>query len=246
MTISAGRDAVWHEVECGRYAADLALWSALTREAAGPVLELGCGTGRVALHLAGEGFEVTGLDSSPELAAELSRRAEEAGLAVEVVIGETREFALGRRFAVVLAPMQLVHLLGGPGGRRAMLERVAAHLHPAGTFAAALLAAELAAEGADTDPVLPDVAERDGWLYSSLPVEVLAIDGGFEVRRLRQLVSPSGELSERIEAIKLERLDADRFEAEAVSAGLAVRERIEIAPTDDHVGSTVCVLEARR
>ncbi len=246
MTMSARRDVVWHEVECGRYAADLALWSALAGEAAGPLLELGCGTGRVALHLAAEGYEVTGLDSSPELLAELRRRASAAGLRLDGVVGEAREFALDREFAAVLAPMQLVHLLGGPGGRGAMLERAAAHLRPAGALAAALLAADLASEGADRGPVLPDVAERDGWVYSSLPVEVLAIDGGFEVRRLRQLVSPSGELSERIEAIRLDHLDADQFEAEAAVAGFVPRERIEIAPTHDHVGSTVCVLETRR
>ena len=53
MTIATGDEAIWLEVECGAYAADLALWSELAREAAGPVLELGCGTGRVAVHLGG-------------------------------------------------------------------------------------------------------------------------------------------------------------------------------------------------
>ena len=33
-----GSEAVWHEVECGAYAADLALWEGLAAEAAGPVL----------------------------------------------------------------------------------------------------------------------------------------------------------------------------------------------------------------
>ena len=47
--------AVWHEVECGGYAADLPVWERLADAAGGAVLELGCGTGRVALRLASRG-----------------------------------------------------------------------------------------------------------------------------------------------------------------------------------------------
>ena len=89
------------------------------------------------------------------------------------------------------------------------------------------------------------MAEHQGWVYSSLPIEVHARAGGLEVRRLRQVVSPDGELREELDAIRLEELDADSFEAEAREHGLIARERIEVPPTDDHVGSVVCVLEAR-
>ena len=40
---------VWHDVECGRYSADLALWRELAAREPGPVLDVGAGTGRVAL-----------------------------------------------------------------------------------------------------------------------------------------------------------------------------------------------------
>ena len=43
------RRIIWHDVENGSYAVDLKLWRRLAREAAGPVLDLGAGTGRVAL-----------------------------------------------------------------------------------------------------------------------------------------------------------------------------------------------------
>lgn len=244
--MNATEEVIWHEVECGHYAADLALWSGLGAEAAGPVLELGCGSGRVALHLAEQGQAVTGLDRSPALIAELRRRAEESGLAAKAVVGDARELelVLDGGFAAIIAPMQLAHLLGGRSGRLRMLTGIAARLRPGGVFAAALLADELRSAGGDEAGVLPDVAERDGWVFSSLPVEVLARAGAIEVRRLRQVVSPAGELREELDAIRLEQLDADGFEAEAQEVGLTARERIEVPATADHVGSVVCVLEA--
>ena len=68
---------VWHDVECAGYAADLPTWRALAEEAGGPgVLDLGCGTGRVAIDLAARGHDVTALDADPEL-------VEQHGVAIE-------------------------------------------------------------------------------------------------------------------------------------------------------------------
>src|ERR687897_3429208 len=72
-------EVAWHEVECGTYSADLPLWEELAEEHGGPVLELGCGTGRVALHLARRGHEVLGIDSEGELVEPLNARAGAAG-----------------------------------------------------------------------------------------------------------------------------------------------------------------------
>jgi SAM-dependent methyltransferase len=240
-----GSETIWHDVETGGYAADLALWAGLAREAAGDVLDLGAGTGRVALHLARAGIGVTALDRSRELLAELGRRAERDGLAVETILADARDFALDRRFAAVIAPMQLIHLLGGASGRAGLLRCVRAHLAPGGLFAAALLV-EVASAPPNGPPPLPDVREIDGWVYSSQPLEVRDADGALELLRLRQVVSPAGDLEDEFETILVDRLDAEAFEAEAAAAGLSPRERLEVPPTADHVGSTVCVLEAHR
>jgi SAM-dependent methyltransferase len=239
---AADRAVAWHEVECGAYAADLALWAQLAREAAGPVLELGAGSGRVALHLAAEGFEVTALESAPELADALEAKAGERALRVDVVRGDARDFALRREFALVCAPMQLAHVLGGPGARESMLGCVARHLRPGGRAAFALLGA-YAAGAADDPPPLPDVGERQGWVYSSQPIEVTAVDGAIEIRRLRQLVSPAGQLESELDVVRLDQLDPDQLVAEASAAGLREAERLDVAPTPDHVGSVVCILE---
>jgi SAM-dependent methyltransferase len=242
MIAAAQRAAAWHDLECGGYAADLALWSALARESAGPVLELGCGTGRVALHLAAEGFEVVGLDSEQPLLDALADRAAERGLEVETVRADALSFELGRRFALICAPMQLAHLLDA-AGRSSLLRCAAAHLLPGGRVALALLAESLPSPD-DAPPPLPDVAEHDGWVYSSQPLEVAAVPGGFEVRRLRQLVSPAGELASELDVIRLEALSPAALAAEAADVGLTEVERLDVGVTDDHVGSVVCVLEA--
>jgi SAM-dependent methyltransferase len=237
---AADRGVIWHDVECGAYDCDLALWAELTRNAVGPVLELGCGTGRVALHLARQGVEVVALDSAPDLLAELRRRATRAGVALETVKADARGFALERPMALILAPMQLVQILGGPSGRSRMLAAASASLPRGGQLAVTI--AEPETEGASPPPS-PDVRELDGWVYSSLPVEIRDVPGGFEVHRLRQVVSPSGDLTEEIDVIPFDRISPKALAAEGQAVRLRLTERREILPTDRYVGSTMLLFE---
>jgi SAM-dependent methyltransferase len=243
LAADLGRGVIWHDVECGTYAGDFALWLGLAAEADGPVLELGCGTGRLSLALARAGHEVVGLDLDAELIAELQSRARSEALTVDQVAADARDFHLDRRFGLILAPMQLAHLLGDADGRRSMLRCVADHLAAGGRAALALLAADIISSPA-APPPLPDVLERDGWVYSSLPVEVREVARAIEVRRLRQAVSPRGELSEAVDVTRLDAVTPDELEREAAECGLRPTERRHVPPTADHVGSTVVVLEA--
>jgi SAM-dependent methyltransferase len=231
--------AIWHDVECGAYAADLPLWEELAEAAGGPVLELGCGTGRVALHLARRGHEVVGLDRDGELLEVLAERG--AGLAVETVRADAREFAIKRPVGLAIAPTHLVQLLPSAEQRVECLRSVAAALRPGGSFAASIL--EEMPEPDDSPPPLPDVREVDGWVYSSLAVEAAVSADAIVIHRLRQTVSPGGELAEEPNEVRIATFPAARFEAEAEIAGLAPVRRVEIPPTDIHVGSLVVVVE---
>jgi SAM-dependent methyltransferase len=230
-----GGAATWHEVENGAYDADLPLWRELASEARGPILDLGAGTGRVAVDLDAQGHDVVALDSDAELLAELAARA----ASVTRVQTDARSFALDTRFALVLAPMQLVQILGGHDGRLAMLACVHAHLLPGGLFAAALSDPHDAVPGQDAAPPLPDMIERDGWVFSSQPVSVREENGSVVIERRRQAVSPAGELEEETVRIPLDLVSPGDFEAEARAAGLEPVRRREIAETPDHIGSTV-------
>jgi SAM-dependent methyltransferase len=228
--------ATWHDVEHGSYDADLPLWRELAAASRGPVLDLGAGTGRVAVDLAARGHDVVALDSDPELLAELAART----ASVAGVQADARSFALDTRFALIVAPMQLAQILGGHRGRVAMLERVRAHLLPGGLLAAALSDPHDAvpADGAAAPP-LPDLLERDGWVFSSQPLSVRDERGRVVIERRRQAVSPAGELEVEDARIELDVVTVDEFEGEARTAGLEPAGRRTIPETLDHIGSTV-------
>jgi SAM-dependent methyltransferase len=237
--------ATWHDVECAAYAADLPLWRELAEAARGAVLELGCGTGRVALDLAGRGHEVLGLDADRALVRVLASRARGRGLPVEAVVADARSFALERRFALVVAPMQVVQLLGGADGRRAMLRSVRRHLEPGGLLAVALADPFDAVPAEEALPPLPDVREEGGWVLSSTPVAVRPVEGAVEIDRLRQTVAPRGEISETLVTIALDSVDPATLESEAGAEGFSARALRRVPPTPDHVGSAIVVLEPR-
>jgi SAM-dependent methyltransferase len=231
--------AIWHDVECGAYEADLPLWEKLAERSDGPVLELGCGTGRVALHLARRGHRVIGLDRDPELLAVLAERG--ADLPVSCLEADAREFELEYPAALVLAPTHLLQLLAGPAERAEALSRIATALCPGGLLAAAII--EKMPEPDDAPPPLPDVREVDGWVYSSLATEAAVGPGEIVVRRLRQTVSPEGALNEEPNEVRIATFTAEALEAEAEPFDLLPAGRREIAPTDIHVGSLVVLLE---
>ena len=211
------------------------------------MLDLGCGTGRVALHLARRGHRVVGVDRDPELRRGLQRAAPR-GCRPSRVAADARELrprrsssawssrrcsscscSAARRSGAAACAASPRHLR--PGGRRRSRDRRGA-----------------CPSRRRRPPPLPDVREVDGWVYSSLPLEA-AIDGErSSLRRLRQTVSPGRRAergARRDPARALSPPTSSR--REAAERGPATRvERRAIAPTDDHVGSTVVLLERRR
>ncbi len=240
----ADMSVLWHDLECGAYDGDLELWRELAEPAEGTVLDLGCGTGRVALDLAARGRQTLGVDLDEEMVAALNGRAAEAGLPAEAAVGDARALALGRRFGLVIAPMQLLQVLGGTEERIACLRAAREHLAPGALLAAAVVDGIPPELVEDAPSPLPDTLERDGWVFSSLPLDADLIDGTIVVRRLRQAVSPDGEMSEELDEVPLRLLSAEAVEAEARAAGLEPVDRREIPPNDTHVGSAVVVMEA--
>jgi SAM-dependent methyltransferase len=235
---STSEAAIWHDVECGAYAADLKVWDELADRCGDPILELGAGTGRLAIHLARRGHRVIGLDYDEQLIAAQRERA--TGLPVTPLLADARGFELPEPVALALAPMQLLQMLANRAERLACLDSLAAQLLPGGRVAAAMV--EGMPEPEEGEPLLPDVREVDGWVYSSLPLDAAVGPTHIVVDRLRQKVSPTGELTDLPDSVTICTLTADELEAEAAEVGLVPIDRLYVGPTADHVGSTVVVL----
>jgi SAM-dependent methyltransferase len=231
-------DALWHDLECGAYEEDLPLWRTLAREAGGTVLDVGAGTGRVSLDLAARGVALVALDVDAALLAALEHRA--AGLRVETVVADAREMDLGRRFALVLVPMQTLQLLGGPSGRAAFLRRARDHLEPGGLLAAALADAVDCFDEEHDMPPPPDVFEIAGVRYASQLLTVVDEGGRAAIHRRRDVAG-----REPIEhVVRLDRVTADEVAAEAAGLGFVAEPHLSIPETEEYLGSTVVVLRA--
>lgn len=98
----------------------------------GPVLELGIGTGLVALPLAARGVEVHGIDASPEMVAAL--RAKPGGHSVPVTLGDFAGVAVGGEFSLVFVVYNTFFALQTQEEQVRCFRNVAARLRPGGLF----------------------------------------------------------------------------------------------------------------
>lgn len=130
----------YYDLENADFTEDLDYWLDLADEHGEPILELGCGTGRVLLNLARRGHAVTGLDNSPEMLARLQAKLSAASgqhLAVvpQIVQASLEDFELAQRFRLAIMPFNtFMHLLTTEA-QLAALERIRRHLAPRGALA---------------------------------------------------------------------------------------------------------------
>jgi SAM-dependent methyltransferase len=234
----------WHDVECGGYDVDLDVWRALAAAHAGsePVLDVGAGTGRVALHLAAQGHSVVALDTERELLDALLERGE--GLPVQAVVGDARSLDLGRRFGLIIAPMQTVQLLGGAAGRAAFLAGAARHLLPGGVLAAAVAHPLEPFDARDVQAPAPDVGEAGGVQLVSRPVAIRDEGDRVALVRDREAIAPDGSRSTERDVIHLDRLAPEELSAEGAAAGLRPDSPLLVPATDEYVDSVVVVWHA--
>jgi SAM-dependent methyltransferase len=264
----------WHDLECSAYEADLSLWSELARTTArgtrpSRILDIGAGTGRVALNLARGGHSVTALDFDLALLGALQRRA--GDLDVETVPADAREFELPRRdFGLCLVPMNTIQLLGGTAGRIAFLRRARAHLRAGGLLACTIIAGAEPFDCSRGDPGPSDETARVGpLLYVSRMTRVSVLEQALEIERERQIISdpaagangaeplPRNAVGDRspaarsaprapveLELITLDRVTVSQLEREGIDAGLRPEPAREVPATEEHTGSPVVMLRA--
>jgi SAM-dependent methyltransferase len=114
--------------------ADIPFYAEEAKRAGGPVLELGCGTGRIAIPIAQSGVDIVGLDQSASMLAHARAKAEAAGVSISWVEADCRTFALGRRFAFIFMAFNSMQHLHDHASLAALFGRVRRHLAPHGRF----------------------------------------------------------------------------------------------------------------
>ena len=234
---------IWHDLECGSYDADLPLWLDLAERFGGPVLDVGAGTGRVALRLARASCAVTAIEVDPALAAELEGRAARDGYRIEVACADARSWRPVHRFSLLVVAMQTIQLFGGAAGRREFLQAAREALAPGGVAAIAL--ADIVPESSgEAVSFPPDSVERSGTAYSSRAICVESEPDAVTIERERSVTAPDGTRVVSRHRQRIDRLDADELEAEAVQAGLARAGRERVGGTDRYLGSEVVLLGA--
>ncbi len=115
---------------------DVPFYVALARETDGPLVELAVGNGRVAIPVARDtGRRVIGIDSSPAMLAQARDRSAEAGVDLDLRLGDMRDLVLEEPAGLIYCPFRALLHLHTWADRRRTFERVAESLQPGGRFA---------------------------------------------------------------------------------------------------------------
>jgi SAM-dependent methyltransferase len=120
------------------YTEDLSFWLELAHQEAKPILELGCGTGRVLMAIAHAGYQVFGLDNDSQMLAFL--RDNIPGTIkpkVHFFLADMSQFHLARRFGLALLPCN-TYSTCSTLHRQSILDGLGRHLQPGGIFAVSL------------------------------------------------------------------------------------------------------------
>ena len=184
----------------------------------GPALELGIGTGRIALPLAAAGVDVHGIDASEAMVERL--HAKPGGNAIPVTIGDFADFSLDATFTLIYVPFNTFFALLTQEEQVDCFRAVARHLTREGTFAIEAFVPDLArfdhgqrvsATRVDPDQVSLDVTMHDPIAQRSDNQHVMLRDDGIRLFpvKLRYAYISELDLMARLAGLRLRERWAD-------------------------------------
>jgi ubiquinone/menaquinone biosynthesis C-methylase UbiE len=124
--------APFYDPDLGEWDDDLQMVEQFAARCGSPILELGCGTGRVLLALARQGYRITGIDASAAMLEQARRKVanEDLGERVTLVEQEMGELELDERFNLAFAALNSFAHLHTTEDQLAVLARIRRHLNP--------------------------------------------------------------------------------------------------------------------
>jgi SAM-dependent methyltransferase len=201
--------ARFYDLDTEESTADIPFWISLARRTGGPVLEVGCGTGRVLVPLAQAGFSVVGIDLSPAMLEVAQTKVQTAGVGqrVELIQADALSLNLGRRFPLALVALNSFGHFVESGEPEQALDRIAAHLTADGILALDLTNPVPGAFGETTGAVLHDYTRpgpTPGWQTIKLRSQALdPVEQIIDVSCFYDEVGPGGELRRTVASFLL-------------------------------------------
>jgi SAM-dependent methyltransferase len=177
------------------------------RRSGGPVLELGVGTGRIAVPIACDGIRVIGVDSSPGMLEVCAERARLAGVELDLRLGDLREPPVEEAVPLVIIPFRSFLHLHANDERRRALRAIRRLLRPEGRFVFDVFT-----------PSREDIAETHGRWLEREPEIFERADWDENARTLTLSVRGG----ERASTMRLAWLDANEWRALLEDEGFAV------------------------
>jgi ubiquinone/menaquinone biosynthesis C-methylase UbiE len=141
-----------------------------------PVLDVGCGTGRILLDFMQQGIDIDGIDNSPDMLAKLHQKAEKLNLMPTVSQQEMHQLSLSRKYQTILVPSSSFQLLLDPTLPPLAMNRFYEHLLPGGVLVMPFMTLWKEGDPLESEFTREAVRPEDGvtvrrWQYSRFDPE---------------------------------------------------------------------------
>lgn len=217
--------ALLYDAHHAKFRQDLRYWKTLAHQSIAPVLELGCGTGRVLISLLRSGVNITGLDNNAAMLAVLRNHLSPDELGhVQLLNSDMTGFEIPDRFGLIFCACNTFSTLNS-FQRTQALNRVVSHLKPTGCFAASLPNPSLLTDIEEQD--YPELEDDFYHPQTGNPVQVYSlmkiVDDQFILQWSYDHLLPDGKVERTILETKQQILSVETYLSELEAAGLMIQ-----------------------
>ena len=128
------RDGLHYDAQHVEIVEDIPFYITQAQKANGPILELACGTGRITIPIARQGFDITGLDISPGMLKVAHEKAGRENLTCTFILGDCRNLSIPRKSNLIFIPFNSIAHIHDRRSFGAMCDSVKKHLTKDGHF----------------------------------------------------------------------------------------------------------------